>query len=171
MCDADGHDTVIKWKHFSRYWPFVRGIHWSPVNSPHKGQWRGALMFSLTCAWINDWVNKCEAGDLRHHWAHYDVTVMGWSRNVESIRANLSHVNPFTTYNMFSIVLPHLEVFCNHVINPYLNKYAWEQFHPNSTLNSNVTDIIFNLVSSIISCIPTKNLRYVRNLYTKIYLI
>ena len=30
------HDDVIKWKHFSRYWPFVRGIHRSPVNSPHK---------------------------------------------------------------------------------------------------------------------------------------
>ena len=23
------HDDVIKWKHFPRYWPFVRGIHWS----------------------------------------------------------------------------------------------------------------------------------------------
>ena len=45
-----GHDDVIKWKHFLRYWPFVRGIHRSPVNSPHKGQWRGALMFSLICA-------------------------------------------------------------------------------------------------------------------------
>ena len=41
------HDDVIKWKHFLRYWPFVRGIHRSPVNSPHKGQWRGALMFPL----------------------------------------------------------------------------------------------------------------------------
>ena len=30
------HDDVIKWKHFPRYWPFVRGIHRSPVNSPHK---------------------------------------------------------------------------------------------------------------------------------------
>ena len=38
------HDDVIKWKHFPRYWPFVRGIHRSPVNSSHKGQWRGALM-------------------------------------------------------------------------------------------------------------------------------
>ena len=47
------HDDVIKWKHFPRYWPFVRGIHRSPVNSPHKGQWRGALMFSLICVWIN----------------------------------------------------------------------------------------------------------------------
>ena len=71
------HDDVIKWKHFPRYWPFVRGIHRSPVNSPHKGQWRGALMFSLIFAWINGWVNNREAGDLRRHRAHYDVTVMG----------------------------------------------------------------------------------------------
>ena len=47
-----GHDDVIKWKHFPRHWPFVRGIHRSPVNSPHKGQWRGAVTFSLICAWI-----------------------------------------------------------------------------------------------------------------------
>ena len=70
------HDDVIKWKHFPRYWPFVRGIHRSPVNSPYKGQWRGALMFSLICVWINAWVNNREAGDLRRYQAHYDVTVM-----------------------------------------------------------------------------------------------
>ena len=70
------HDDVIKWQHFPRYWPFVRGIHRSPVNSPHQGQWRSALMFSLTCVWINGWVNNREAGDLRHHRAHYDVVVM-----------------------------------------------------------------------------------------------
>ena len=56
-------DDVIKWKHFPPYWPFVQGIHRSPVNSPHKGQWWGALMFSLICA--------------MHH-AHYDVIVMGY---------------------------------------------------------------------------------------------
>ena len=39
------HDDIIKWKHFPRYWPFVQGIHQSPVNSPHKGQWRRALIF------------------------------------------------------------------------------------------------------------------------------
>ena len=48
----------------------------SPVNSPHKGQWCGALMFSLICAWINSWVNNWDAGDLKHHCAHYDVTIM-----------------------------------------------------------------------------------------------
>ena len=71
------HDDVIKWKHFLRYWPFVRGIHRSPVNSQHKGQWRRALMFSLICARINSWVNNREARDLRRHRAHYDVIVTG----------------------------------------------------------------------------------------------
>ena len=49
------HDDVIKWKHFPRHWPFVREIHRSPVNSPHKGQWRGALMFSLSKQWWGWW--------------------------------------------------------------------------------------------------------------------
>ena len=48
----------------------------SSVNSPHKGQWRGALIFSLIYARINGWVNTGEAGDLRRHRAHYDVIVM-----------------------------------------------------------------------------------------------
>ena len=70
------HDAVIKWKQFPRYWPFVRGIHRSQVNSPHKGQWRGALMFSFICAWINSWVNNRKAGYLRRHRAYYDVTLI-----------------------------------------------------------------------------------------------
>ena len=70
------HDDVIKWKHFPRYWPFMRGIHRGPVNSPHKGQWRGALMFSLIYTRINAWVNNGESGALRRHRVHYDVTVM-----------------------------------------------------------------------------------------------
>ena len=70
------HDDVIKWKHFQRYWPFVWGFHRSPVNSPHKGQWRGALVFSLICVWINGWINNREAGDLRRYHAHYVIIVM-----------------------------------------------------------------------------------------------
>ena len=71
------YDDVIKWRHFPHYWPFVRGIYRSPVvNSPYKGQWRGALMFSLICVSTNGWVNNRDAADLRHHWAHYDITVM-----------------------------------------------------------------------------------------------
>ena len=82
------HDDVIKWKHFPRYWPFVWEIHRSPVNSPHKGQWRGASMFSLICTWINDWLNNREAGDLIHYHAHYDVTVMFDFGNTENDNNN-----------------------------------------------------------------------------------
>ena len=60
--------------------PFVRGIHRSPQNSPHKGQW--ASMFSLIRAWTNGWVNNRDAGDLRRHRTHYDVIVLpnaAWS--------------------------------------------------------------------------------------------
>ena len=70
------HYDIIKWKHIPCCWQFMRGIHRSPVNSLHKGQWCGALMFSLICAWINSWVNNREAGDLKRHCAHYDITVM-----------------------------------------------------------------------------------------------
>ena len=69
------HDDVIKWKHFPCCWPFVRGIHRWTVNSPRKGQLRGALMFSLICVRTNGWVNNRDAGDFRRHRAHYDVTV------------------------------------------------------------------------------------------------
>ena len=48
----------------------------SPVKTPHKGQWRGALMFSLICIWTSGWVNSRDAGNMRRHRADYDVTVM-----------------------------------------------------------------------------------------------
>ena len=74
------------WRHqmetFSALLALCGGIHWSPVNSPHKGLWREALMFSLIYAWIKGWVNNREAGDLRRYHAHYDVIVMVDSRQV-----------------------------------------------------------------------------------------
>ena len=63
-------DTIL------RYWPFMRGIHRSPVDSSHKGQWREALLFSLICAWTIGWANNRDASDLRRHSCHYYVTVM-----------------------------------------------------------------------------------------------
>ena len=78
------HDDVIKWIHFPRCCPFVRGIH-----RGHKGEWRGALMFSLIFAWINSWINNREAGDLRRHRVHFDVIVMNMSRKRQLPRANL----------------------------------------------------------------------------------
>ena len=49
------------------------GHRWIPRT---KGQWCGALMFPLICTWIYVSANNHEAGDLRHHRAHYDITVM-----------------------------------------------------------------------------------------------
>ena len=65
------------WRHqletFSAFLAICAG---NSPDSLHKGQWRGALMFSLICVWINGWENNREAGDLRHHRALYDVIVM-----------------------------------------------------------------------------------------------
>ena len=70
------HDDVIKWENFPCYWPFVRGIHRSPVDSPHNGQWHRTLMFSLMWTWTNGWANSQDAGDLRCHGADCDIIVM-----------------------------------------------------------------------------------------------
>ena len=82
---------IIKWKPFPRYWPFMWGIRRSSVNSPHKGQWRGALMFSLICTWTNEWVSNRGAVDLIRHRAHYDVAVMiHWARVISQLKRNIS---------------------------------------------------------------------------------
>ena len=50
----------------------TRGSHRDYLNC----NWRGALLFSLICAWITDWVNNREAGHLRRNHAHYDVIII-----------------------------------------------------------------------------------------------
>ena len=107
------HDDVIKWKHLPRHWPFVLVIHRWPANSPHKGQWRGVLMFSLICAWINGWVNSGEAGGLWCHSGHYDVTVMirwhaGFAKTtaVSYVKHQLSMIQLFP-YNMATSHIGH----------------------------------------------------------------
>ena len=79
------HDDVIKWKHFPRHLPFVRGTYQSLVYCHKKCQWRGALMFSLIYAWKNGWANNRDADDLRSHCADYDVTVMLELQQVKSL--------------------------------------------------------------------------------------
>ena len=78
-CSDNCLGTVKAWWHhqmetFSALLAICAG---NSPDSPHKGQWRVALMFSLICVWINGWVNNREAGDLRLYHAHYDATVMG----------------------------------------------------------------------------------------------
>ena len=89
------------WRHqmetFSALLAICAGNSPVPGEFPaHKGQWRGALMFSLICVWINGWVNNREAGDLRRYHAHYDVIVMDMTlKNV----GNYIHRNPLVWPN------------------------------------------------------------------------
>ena len=64
-----------------------------PGEFQHKGQWRGALMFSLICVWINSWVNNCEASDLKSYIARYDITVMFWEYMMTSWCRNVFHIS------------------------------------------------------------------------------
>ena len=118
-CHRTWHDDVIKWNHFPRYWPFVWGIHRPPVNSPHKGQRRGALMFSLICARMNVWVNNREAGDLRRHRANYDFTVMV---HIGSGNGLLPHGIVVATVGMNVIILSRQSDLL--AINSLLRKYS-----------------------------------------------
>ena len=74
--------TCSWWRHqmetFSASLALCAGIHRLLVNSPHKGQWCGALIVSLSCAWINGWVNNRGAGDLKLDRAHYDNIIILW---------------------------------------------------------------------------------------------
>ena len=60
------HDDDIKWKHFLRHWPFVRGIHRSPVDwsAPEQAVeqiietpviWDGAQFDVTVVMWSNKW--------------------------------------------------------------------------------------------------------------------
>ena len=57
-----------------------------------------ALMSSLICARMYGWVNNCDAGDLRRHGAHYDVTVMTTEQdnpmNIQQSNINVSYGPP-----------------------------------------------------------------------------
>ena len=51
-------------------------VHMKYWHFPHKGQWRGALIFTLICTWTNGWVNNRYAGDSKRHCTYHDVTVI-----------------------------------------------------------------------------------------------
>ena len=76
---SDLHDDIIKWKHFPSYWPFVQGIHRSPVNSPHKGQWRGALMW----VWIN--LQQTPPPHTTPSWVSYGVSIMKILKKIDRV--------------------------------------------------------------------------------------
>ena len=133
-------DDVIKWENFPRYWPFVRGIRRSPVNSPHKGQWRGALMFSLNCVCR---VNNREAGDLRPYRAHYDVIVIETTdENDDNVSKSWHHLAGekisyffhFFEYMNWQCVVWYFQFFFSLPVN-----YSWRVLF---VINCTVFDLI-----------------------------
>ena len=130
------------WRHqvglFSALLALCAGNSSVPVNSPHKGQWRGALMFSLICAWINDWVNNREAGDFRHHRGHYDVIVLIFV----CIVLNRSHNVLIKHLWKFVFTSPiESELTCVQVISHYLNR-GW---HSSLTYICTILLQLFNI--------------------------
>ena len=112
------HDDIIKWKHLPQYWSFVMGIHRTPMNSPHKGQWRSALMFSMICAWTNGWANHWNASDLSHQHAHYDVTAMKTYTAVPDVVDDEEQVGAYNpTLRMGSLEAKHDEADMNLILH------------------------------------------------------
>ena len=92
-------------------------------NSPHKGQWRGALVFSLICVCINVWVNNREAGDLRRYRDRYDVIVMIYLNMVHNYICLYMHIVHFHFWGAFVIF------FCNYLcfnVDTIFSAYWWK---------------------------------------------
>ena len=98
------HDDVIKWKHFPCYWLFMRGIHRSPVYSPHKGQWRRSfdVFFHLhlnkrlskqSRGW---WFGKPSRSLWRHdepHWSARNTATTPWHTTHPLHTMEISHAS------------------------------------------------------------------------------
>ena len=108
------YDDVIKWRHFPP-WPFVRVIHLSPVDSPHKGQWRGALMFPLICTRTNGWTNNWDAGDLRRHRTHHGATL--------TYHENVLEMSPTNQLPFASCALCYMQIYQTRRADTYQFKH------------------------------------------------
>ena len=75
------HGHVVIYRHMYtnlKYWgcdthPWGRQLN---ISRHLWFRWRRTLMFSLICTRTHGWANHRDAGHLRRHRAHYDVTVM-----------------------------------------------------------------------------------------------
>ena len=107
------HDDVIKWKHFQRYWPFVRGIHRSPVNSPHKGQWRGAfdVFFNLR---LNKRLSKQSRG-----WLFETLSCPLW-RHCNGSVAISNHAS-----RVLNLILPWNDFFVRSLMTSKTMMFLW----------------------------------------------
>ena len=87
----------MAWTLFLCYWPFVRGIHRSPMDSPHKGPVTQALMFSLMSTEANCWTYSRKQW-FETPWRSFDVTVIynAWHEVSSKFRLALNISNMFS---------------------------------------------------------------------------
>ena len=120
-------------------------LDWSPVNSPHKGQWHGTLMLSLICAWINGWVNNREAGVFRRHRA------LSWRHSNAKIVFTIMVTDPIGRFWWLGAEVPYLasatsnrtQMFCaGSVINPKI--LQWRHHERDGVSNPRLLDCLYN---------------------------
>ena len=168
---------------FPRYWPFVMGIHLSPVDSPQKDRWRGALMFSLISAWTNAKVNDRDDGDFetqsRSLWRHcYDLTCSHVLVTESSAIIDAYHATHITSSRQHIAVLASVALFHGTRMHVFTTLYSsrkcilplvdimMEQYRK-STSNPSNTRISRKLIIWPILlkfCSPRQNFRRIRQL-------
>ena len=88
--------TSTWWRHqmeaFSASQDFCERNPRAPADSHHKCQWCGALVFSLIFGWAYGWANNWDAGDLRRHGIHCDITLMLYNRTKKRCKAITMHI-------------------------------------------------------------------------------
>ena len=124
---------------FSALLAFCVEIHRWPVKSPHKSQWRGALVFSMISAWTNSWASNGYAGDLRRHRAHYNVIVI-WMKINQWISLKLLLWAPINNGPTFvEVSQPVLESMMTQFIDAYMC-HKEHEFHFTICLSFSILD-------------------------------
>ena len=127
------------------------GRWWIPH---HKGQWRGALMFSLIGTWTSGWVYNRYAGDLRRHRAHYDVIVM-WVRRVIIMSSHETHSASLAVdYPHNKLVMRSCDGVFVVILSKLLNKQLRGQWFRKSQQRSYDVTIMYHILHSKFAKLP-----------------
>ena len=100
--------------------------------SPHKGHWCGALIFFI-CARTNGWSNNQDAGDLRSHRIHYDVTLMWAWAGIPS--------DEFEIKEKIYYPVSYLASYIWRVVWPCISNLHWYMIFPGNTLRLSLLSI------------------------------
>ena len=95
------------WRHQMETFSALLALFAGNSRAPYKGQWQGALMFYLLCAWTNGSVNYRDMGELRCHCAHYDITVMiiPYTKLIFNTLIEASMIHPTIQHFMYLICI------------------------------------------------------------------